>query len=269
MVSNPFRSRILSGEVCAVMSVKLVVSNETAMLYKMAGIHGIFIDIEQSTQGLHTVAQLMLACTYVGVSPIVRAPNKSPLNISRLLDAGAAAVVIPHVDTIEKIKGLVRAAIYAPLGERGCTNNQPTLNFLKVPTLKQNEILNRDTMLIPMIESAAAVELVDEYLAVEGVDGILIGSNDICRDIGIPGQYDNPVYQDAVTKIIAVGKKAGKPIGIGGIGPRLDLLEKFFAMGTSWSLSGGDPAMLQGGMQKFGSTYVDLNAKVREARGAS
>jgi 2-keto-3-deoxy-L-rhamnonate aldolase RhmA len=143
-VSNPFRSRILSGEVCAVMSVKLVVSNETAMLYKMAGIHGMFIDIEHSTQDLHTVAQLMLACTYVGVSPIVRAPNKSPLNISRLLDAGAAAVVIPHVDTVEEIKSLVRAAIYAPLGERGCTNNQPILNFQKVPKLKQNEILNRD-----------------------------------------------------------------------------------------------------------------------------
>jgi 2-keto-3-deoxy-L-rhamnonate aldolase RhmA len=128
-VSNPFRSRILSGEVCAVVSVKLVVSNETAMLYKMAGIHGMFIDIEHSTQDLHTVAQLMLACTYVGVSPIVRVPNKSPLNTSRLLDAGAAAVVIPHVDTVEEIKSLVRAAIYAPLGERGCTNNQPILNF--------------------------------------------------------------------------------------------------------------------------------------------
>jgi 2-keto-3-deoxy-L-rhamnonate aldolase RhmA len=133
-----------------------------------------------------------------------------------------------------------------------------------VPTLKQNEILNRDTMLIPMIETPAAVELVDEYLAVEGIDGILIGSNDLCQDIGIPGQYDNPAYQDAVTKIIAAGKKAGKPIEIGDIGPRLDLLEKFFAMGASWSLSGGDLAM-----QKLGSTYVDLNTKVQEARSTS
>jgi 2-keto-3-deoxy-L-rhamnonate aldolase RhmA len=266
-VSNPFRNRILSGEVCAVMSVKLVVANEIAMLCKMAGIHGMFIDMEHSTQDLHAVAQLILACTYVGVSPIVRAPSKSPLNVSRILDAGAAAVVIPHVDTVEEIKSLVRAAKYAPLGDRGCTNNQPILNFQKVPTLKQNELLNRETMLIPMIETPAAVELVDEYLAVDGVDGILIGSNDLCTDLGIPGQYDNPLYQDAVTKIIAAGKKAGKPIGIGGIGPRLDLLEKFFAMGSSWSLSGADLAILQSGMQKLGSTYVDLNTKVQEARG--
>jgi 2-keto-3-deoxy-L-rhamnonate aldolase RhmA len=117
-VSNPFRSCILLGKVCAGMSVKLVVSSEIAMLCNMAGIHGMFIDMEHSTQDLHAVAQLMLACTYVGVSPIVRAPNKSPLNISRLLDAGEAAVVVPHVDTVEEIKSLVRAAKYAPTTSR-------------------------------------------------------------------------------------------------------------------------------------------------------
>ncbi|KAH3946742.1 hypothetical protein HBI56_070360 [Parastagonospora nodorum] len=265
-LSNPFRTRILSGDVCAVMSTKLVLKNEMAMLMKMANIHGAFIDMEHSTNDLHTVAQFVLACTYCGVSPIVRAPNKAPENLARILDAGAAAVVIPHVDSLAEIKALVRAAKYAPLGDRGCTNNQPILNFQKVPTFKQNELLNRETMLIPMIETPAAVELVDEYLAVDGVDGILIGSNDLCTDMGIPGQYDSPVYQDAVVKIIAAGKKAGKPIGIGGIGPRLDLLEKFFTMGASWSLSGADMAMLQAGMQKLGSTYEELNGRVKEAR---
>lgn len=51
-------------------------------------------------------------------------------------------------------------------------------------------------------------------------------------------------YQDAVTKIVLAGKRAGKPLGIGGIGGRLDLLEKWFAMGATWSLSGGDAAIL-------------------------
>jgi hypothetical protein len=57
-VNNPFRSRILSGEVCPVMSVKLVVSHEIAMLCKKAGIHGMFIDMEHSTQDLHTAHSL-------------------------------------------------------------------------------------------------------------------------------------------------------------------------------------------------------------------
>jgi len=159
------------------MSTKLVLKNKIAMLMKMSNIYGVFIDMEHSTNDLHTVAQCVLACTYCSVSPIMRAPNKAPENLARILDACAAAVVVPHLDSVAEIKALVRAAKYAPLGDRGCTNSQPILNVQKVPTFKQNEILNRETMLIPMIETPAAVELVEEYLAVEGVDGILIGSN--------------------------------------------------------------------------------------------
>ncbi|KAI1843173.1 hypothetical protein JX265_009912 [Neoarthrinium moseri] len=267
--SNPFRTRILAGEVCAVMSVKLVTSNEIAMMTKMGGIHGMFIDMEHSSLDLGRVSQLILACNYVGVSPLVRVPSKSHWHISRVLDAGAAAVIIPHIESVEEVKALVQAAKYAPLGARGCANNQPILNFQGLPSKVQNEVLNRETMLIPMIETPAAVELADEFLAVDGVDGILIGSNDLCSDYGIHGQYDNPIYQDAVTKIVLAGKKAGKPIGIGGIGGRVDLLEKWFAMGASWSLSGGDQAMLIAGLKALGEKYNGINERVQKARASS
>jgi len=199
----------------------------------MAGIHGIFIDMEHSTSSFNQVAQLILACNYVGVSPIVRPPSKSHWHLSRILDAGAAAVVVPHVDTVQEVMDIVKFAKYAPLGARGYANNQPILGFRAMEVEAQNEILNRETMLIPMIETPAPVELADEYFAVDGVDGILIGSNDLCTDLGFPGQYDHPLYQDAVTKVVLAGKREGKPVGIGGIGGRLDLLEKWFAMGAS------------------------------------
>ncbi|KAF2015080.1 Phosphoenolpyruvate/pyruvate domain-containing protein [Aaosphaeria arxii CBS 175.79] len=258
-VANPFRSIILSGQVCPVMSTKITTRNEIAMFCKEAGIHGLFIDMEHTSFDVASVAQLCSACNFVGVSPIVRVPSQSPWHISRAFDSGAAAVVVPHVDSVEEVRALVRAGKYAPIGQRGCSNNQPILRFQHVSTAVQNASLNEQTMLIPMIETPAAVELVDEYLAIDGVDGILIGSNDLCTDLGIPGQYDNPIYQDAVTKIVLAGKKAGKPIGIGGIGPRVDLLEKWFKMGASWSLSGADAAMLQAGMKKLGQTYADIN----------
>ena len=174
--------------------------------------------------------------------------------------------MVPHVETVEEVRDLVRAAKYAPLGTRGCTNSQPIMNFQHVPTLAQNELLNRETMLIPMIETPGAVELADEFLAIDGVDGILIGSNDLCTDLGIPGKYDDPVYQDSVTKVVKAGKKAGKPVGIGGIGGRTDLLEKWFAMGASWSLSGQDLAILHSGMKKIGEDYRLMNVRVTKER---
>lgn len=265
-VSNPFRTRILAGQISATMSVKYAVGSEIAMMSKISGIHGIFIDMEHSSLDLHTVGQLVLACHYVGVSPIVRVPSKSHWHISRALDAGAAAIVIPHVETVEEVKSLVTAAKYPPLGARGCTNAQPILNFQSVPTSVQNELLNRETMLIPMVETPGAVDLVDEFLAVDGVDGILIGSNDLCTDMGIPGQYDNQAYQDAVTKVVLAGNRAGKPIGIGGIGGRLDLLEKWFSMGATWSLSGQDMTILQNGMNKIAEDYRAMEQRVQQAR---
>jgi 2-keto-3-deoxy-L-rhamnonate aldolase RhmA len=265
-VSNPWRDRILRGEVCSVMSVKYAISNEITMMTKMAGMDGMFIDMEHSVLTIREVSQLVTACNYVGVSPIVRIPSKAHWHLSRILDAGAAAVVIPHCETVDQVQEIVKDAKYAPLGRRGCAGNQPILNFQAVPTLVQNDLLNRETMVIPMIETPGAVELADEFLAIPGVDGILVGSNDLCTDLEIPGQYDNPVYLDSVTKVVKAGVRAGKPIGVGGIGGRLDLLEKFFEMGASWSLSGADGAMLQAGMKALGSKYSEINKRVQATR---
>ena len=265
-VPNPFRKRILSGQICPVISVKLITGNEIAMLCKMAGIPALFIDMEHSTLDLHAIGQLILACNFVGVSPLVRVPSKSPWHISKALDAGAAAVVVPHVETAAEARELVRAAKFAPLGNRGCTNSLPVMNFQHVPQLVLNDVLNRDTMLIPMIETPGAVELAGEILAVDGVDGVLVGSNDLVADMGIPGDYDNPLYQNAVTKVVLAGKEAGKPVGIGGIGRRKDLLEKWFAMGASWSLSGQDLGILQAGMRKIGEDYRLMSERLRDAQ---
>ncbi|KAL4864296.1 hypothetical protein BDV12DRAFT_176407 [Aspergillus spectabilis] len=268
-VSSPFRTRVLNGQVTPVMSLKFWTGNEAAIMIRQAGFEATFIDMEHSALDFQTVAQLILACHAVGVSPIVRSPSKSHWHISRILDAGAAAVVVPHVDSVEEVKELVKHAKYPPLGSRGSANNQPFLNFRNLPTVVQNETLNRETLLFPMIETPAAVELVDEYLAVDGVDGILIGSNDLCTDLGIPGQYDSPIYQNAVEKIVLSGKKAGKPIGIGGIGGRLDLLEKWFALGATWSLSAGDGAILQAGMKEVTRKYGEISARIEKKRALS
>jgi 2-keto-3-deoxy-L-rhamnonate aldolase RhmA len=265
-ISNPFRSRILAGEITPLISIKFITGNEIAMMAKMAGFHGMFIDMEHSSLDMRSVSQLILACNYVGVSPVVRSPSKSHWHISRILDAGAAAVVIPHIESVQEVQDLVRCAKYAPLGARGCTNNQPAFNFASVPTSLQNEVLNRETLLIPMIETPVAVQLADEILAVEGVDGVLVGSNDLCADLGIPGKYDDERYLDSVVKIIEAANKVGKPVGIGGIGGRLDLLERWFALGATWSLSGADGAILQSGMKQITKNYEEVSRKIKKVR---
>lgn len=263
-VNNPFRTRIVNGQITPVMSIKLVTGNEIPMFCKIAGIHAVFIDMEHSSLDMRIVAQLVLACNYAGVSPVVRSPSKSSWHISRILDAGAAAVVVPHIETIQEAKDIVKYAKFAPLGTRGCTNNQPAMNFQHVPTLLQNSILNEQTMLIPMIETPDAVEIAEEILAVDGIDGVLVGSNDLCTDLGIPGKYDSDIYQDAVRKVITAANRNRKPVGIGGIGGRLDILEKWFRMGATWSLSGQDASMLQAGLRRISENYAGIIERIQK-----
>lgn len=109
-ISNPFRDRILSGQITPIVTIKYALGNEIAMMAKMAGFHGVFIDMEHSALDLRTVSQLILACNYVGVSPVVRSPSKSHWHISRILDAGAAAVVIPHIESVEEVRDIIHHA---------------------------------------------------------------------------------------------------------------------------------------------------------------
>ncbi|KAL6230323.1 Pyruvate/Phosphoenolpyruvate kinase-like domain-containing protein [Aspergillus navahoensis] len=160
---------------------------EAAVMAPMAGVEDVFVDMEHSALNFQAVAQVILASLSVGILPIVRAPPES---------------------------------------EQGVRDNQPLLGVRNVQTNVQIEVLIRATMLIPMIKSPTAVKWVDEFLAIGGMDGILIASNDLCTDLGLPGNYDNPVYQQAVEMIVLADKKVAKPIGIGGIGGgRLDLLD--------------------------------------------
>ncbi|GAT24750.1 4-hydroxy-2-oxovalerate aldolase [Aspergillus luchuensis] len=102
-ISNPFRTRILSGQITPLLTAKYLTTNELPLLCKTTSIHAIFIDMEHSAHDMRTVSQLILACHCAGISPVVRSPSKSHFHISRILDAGASAVVIPHVESVEEM----------------------------------------------------------------------------------------------------------------------------------------------------------------------
>lgn len=125
-ISNPWRDRIIGGQVCSVMSVKYAIGNEIAMMAKMAGMDGVFIDMEHTAFTTREISQLVIACNYVGISPIVRIPGKAHWHLSRMLDAGAAAVVIPHCETVEQVKEIVLDANTPPLDAEDARITSPS-----------------------------------------------------------------------------------------------------------------------------------------------
>ena len=107
-----------------------------------------------------------------------------------------------------------------------------------------NAAMNDATSLVVMMETVAALENVDEIIATEGVDMLLIGSNDLCGEMGITGQYDHPRLKAAFARSISAARKVGKHVGVGGLAARDDLMTQFVQMGARFVSTGTDLSFL-------------------------
>jgi 2-keto-3-deoxy-L-rhamnonate aldolase RhmA len=239
-IANPLRDALLQGRVVSSLSLRICRSIEIAMIAKTAGYEGLFIDLEHSSFDLDTAGQLSIACMYAGITPIVRVPSNDSFFISRACDGGALAVVIPHIRTVEDAKAAVAAAKFPPIGKRSATAGLPHLQFRGIPARVANPVCNESTLVIPMIETLEALEIVDELAAVEGVDMLLIGTNDLTSELGIPGQYDEPALKEAYAKVIAACNRHGKWAGAGGLHTRIDKIQEFCEMGVRYVMAGAD-----------------------------
>ncbi|GIZ48041.1 hypothetical protein CKM354_001111600 [Cercospora kikuchii] len=264
-LANSLREKLLRNEVASTLSVKLVRSVELPMMAKTAGFDGILIDMEHSSFDLDTTGQLCMAALYAGITPIVRAPSKDPFFVSRILDGGALGVIVPHIRSVQDAKDVVAAAKFQPIGHRSSTNGLPHFQFRSIPAKIANPVINANTLVIPMIETLEALELVDEIAAVEGVDSLLIGTNDLTAEMGIPGQYEQPQVTEAYRRTISACQKVGKWVGVGGLHARLDLVEKFCAMGANWVMAATDGPLLLSGATKRATEMLALNEKVRRS----
>ena len=96
-------------------------------------------------------------------------------------------IVFPHVDDAATAKRLVSNCLYPPKGHRSMTGVLPQLDFKQKPIAKVAKLINDNMLIVIMLESPEAISNVDNIAAVEGVDVILIGTNDLCMEMGIPG----------------------------------------------------------------------------------
>jgi 4-hydroxy-2-oxoheptanedioate aldolase len=232
--------------VVASMTVRLVRGVEIARIARTAGFDMLYIDLEHSAFSLDTTGQICMAALEVGIAPFVRVPANTPEYISRVLDGGALGVIAPHVRSAEEARTVVAAAKFPPLGERGNPGALPQLQFRTFPAAEAYAAVNDATMVVVQCESAAALERMDEIVAVDGVDMVLMGVNDLLADWGIPGQYDDPRVRDAYARVIAVCRRHGKHVGVGGLASRPDLVAEYVRMGGRYVSTGTDLSFLLG-----------------------
>jgi 4-hydroxy-2-oxoheptanedioate aldolase len=169
-------------------------------LVEMAAITGfdfLFLDCEHGPADMIEVRRHIVLAALHGVPTLVRVGTNEEQLVLRVLDAGAAGVIGPHVDTAVGAQALVEAAHYPPLGTRGFATYSRAGRYGSVDpeTHRTNALAN--TFVVAMIESPAGVRSAAEIAAVTGIDAVMIGVADL-RAALTP---DDPEFDEAVRQV--------------------------------------------------------------------
>lgn len=174
----------------------------------------VFIDSEHSPNNRETIAWASQCYAAYGIAPLLRIPNISPVQAAMGLDAGAHGIIVPYVETVEQVKSMVGAVKYRPLKGKAL---QTILDIGEFPSAEAKTYLpklNPDAFLVIMIESPEGIQNLEDMLAFGGMDAVLIGPHDLSISLGIPEQYDHPLFVDSVRQIITVCQSYSVAVGM-------------------------------------------------------
>jgi 2-keto-3-deoxy-L-rhamnonate aldolase RhmA len=179
--------------------------------------------------------------------PLARIQENSVIAIRRALDAGAEGVIVPLVNTAEEAAAAAAAVSYPPAGVRGyafCRANGWGQRFADYV-----EAFPERALLIAMIETAQAVSAIDDILAVDGVDGVLIGPYDLSGSYGVAGELGHASVLQAMDAVLQTCRRRGKAAGYHLVEPDPDGVRKLIAAGFTFLALGMDTVFLANGVR--------------------
>lgn len=224
------------------------------------GLDFVFIDTEHIALDRAELSWMCQTYAAIGLPPLVRIPAPDPYAATMVLDGGAAGVIAPYVETVEQVQQLRGAVKLRPIKGRRL---QQMLGGVKPEPELQSYIeagaANR--LLIVNIESASAIEALDDILAVPGLDAVLIGPHDLSCSLGIPEQWDHPRFLEACDTIFRKARAAGLGAGIHFWGS-VEQQTRFLKLGANMLIHSADISLFQKHLR------LELDA-IRESSGLS
>jgi 2-keto-3-deoxy-L-rhamnonate aldolase RhmA len=242
-VRNIAREKLEQGQLALGVGIRLVRSVEIAKAMAVAGFDWLFLDMEHGVMSLEACAQIAIAALDAGIAPIARVPNGEYAIATRALDNGVLGIVVPHVDTAAEAREIVDRLKYPPQGHRSMGGIGPHYGLRQAPSRAAADALNTANLTIVMLETPTAIANAAAIAAVPGIDVLLMGTNDLCAEMGIHGDFENPKVKDAYRALIAACRGHGKYAGMGGIYTEA-IMQPYIEMGARFVLAGQDAAFM-------------------------
>jgi 2-keto-3-deoxy-L-rhamnonate aldolase RhmA len=179
-----------------------------AELAGYAGLDFVWIDAEHSVMDLSDINHLVRAADAAGIDAIVRVPDQSTTFIQRVLETGAAGLLVPHVKDVTEAKSIVAAAKFSPAGFRGACPSTRALGYGATDWSTGHRQANADVLVFGLIEEVEGVENVEQIACDSGLDGLMFGTFDLAQTLGLPGDVRHPDIMAMRERVIAATRKA-------------------------------------------------------------
>ena len=248
----PFRQRLIARERLAGVFVKTPAPQVIEILGAV-GFDFIVIDAEHAPFDRTSTDLAILAARAANVEAIVRTPSCEPWALSAPLDDGAAGLVAPHVDSAQTARRLVAACRYSH--SRGYSNSPRGGGYGARPLWDHVAHADAEAAVIAMIEDPQAVADIDDILAVDGIDAILVGRADLT--LAMDDRTPDSRHANAAARgVLDAAKRAGKPACIA-LGTAAEAGVWLDAGATSFIIS-TDQALLKSAALGALETFADL-----------
>ena len=181
--------------------------------YGAAGIDFGVVDMEHGATTDATLVPMLHALGASGAAAVVRVEEGTRLRIGRALDFGARALMVPRVDALDQAREIVRFVRYPPEGTRGIALPTRFAGFGRL-THADVAAAHEEVALLIQVESRSALEAVEEYAALDGVDALFVGPTDLSHALGVPGDIRSDEYRRAVQRVGRACADQGKAAGV-------------------------------------------------------
>ena len=237
-MTTSLRARLRDGELL-IGTLLTLASPETAELLAGVGFDWLFVDAEHGAFDVRAI-QAVLQGAGRETPCLVRVPALGEAPLKQALDAGAAGLIVPMVNTAEQAECAVRWTRYPPAGAR-------SLGIARAQGygLRLQEYLraaNEEIALVVQAESAEAVGNIEAIVGVPGVDAVFVGPFDLAGSLGHPGEPDHEEVRGAVELIEQACKAVGMPLGIFGL--TAEAVRPYIERGFTLIAAGADTVML-------------------------
>lgn len=209
--NRALRARFLAGE--PTVGTFLGLGSVTAAeVCASTGLDWVLADLEHGGGDEAEVGAIVAAAGAYGAATLVRVEQPDRIRVGRVLDAGAAGVMLPRISSAAEAAAALRHRLYPPAGDRGvATYNRAARWGGEVAAL---DAANDRAAGIVQIETVGAMNDLDAIAATPGADVLFVGPQDLSYALGVPRQFDAPVFQEALDRVVTACRQHGKVAGI-------------------------------------------------------